>query len=104
MSNIQANLPMEEIRAFCQKWKVKELSLFGSILRDDFQPDSDVDVLVNFAEGGGITFHNYPRMRDELQAIFGHEVDLVERESVETSPNYIRRRDILGSAERLYEA
>ncbi len=76
----------EAVIAFCDKYGVAEFSLFGSVLRDDFRPDSDVDVLVAFKhDSPGITFENLPDMLDELAEIFGREVDLVERRRV-TNP------------------
>jgi predicted nucleotidyltransferase len=60
----------ERIDAFCQKWGLKELSLFGSVLRNDFRPDSDVDVLVTFLPGRQMTFDSFIEMQDELSAMF----------------------------------
>jgi len=92
----------EKIAAFCRKWKITEFSLFGSVLRDDFSPDSDVDVLVTFAEGNEWSLFDLCRMEDELRATFGRDVDLVTRQSVERSPNYIRRKHILKNLETVY--
>ena len=92
----------EELGAFCRKWHVTELALFGSVLRDDFRPDSDVDVLVTFAPGARLSFFDFLRAKEELQELLGHSVDLVERKAVEQSPNYIRRRQILESARVVY--
>ena len=97
-------LPAREIEAFCKKWKVAELSLFGSALRDDFRPDSDVDVLVDFAPGAAWTLVETIEMEAELARLVGRRVDLVERRSVERSENYIRRREILRTAEPVYVA
>lgn len=101
---MQIPIDRERVARFCQKWKIRELSLYGSVLRSDFGPQSDIDVLVAFAPGGGITFGNYVIMTDELAAILGRPVDLVEREAIEKSPNYIRRRHILNSLEAVYVA
>jgi len=89
---------------FCQRWRITEVSVFGSALRDDFGPDSDVDVLVRFADDTMWGLGDLDRIERELAQIVGQRVDLVEREAVEESPNYIRRRAILGSVETLYEA
>ena len=97
-------LPMDAVRAFCEKWGVRELSLFGSVLRDDFGPESDVDVLVDFGEGARWSLFDLVRMQDELAGVLGREVDLVDRRSVEASRNYIRRRHILESLEDVYVA
>jgi predicted nucleotidyltransferase len=92
------------LEAFCRRWKIVELSLFGSVLRDDFGPESDVDVLVTFATDACWTLFDYGDMQEELATLFGHPVDLVNRKAVEASPNWIRRRAILESAELLYAA
>jgi uncharacterized protein len=98
-TNIQ--IPMIKIEEFCLKWKIKELSLFGSVLTEDFRPDSDVDVLVTFERGGSITFDNRVDMLDDLKAIFGREVDLVEKKAIS---NPFRRHSILTTKEVLYAA
>ena len=97
-------IPTEGIAAFCERWQVTEMALFGSVLRDDFGPDSDIDVLVAFEDGARHTLFDLVRMEKELKALFGREVDLAERVGIETSRNYIRRRAILQSAETIYAA
>ena len=94
----------EKIAGFCRKWKVVELSLFGSVLSDDFGPESDVDVLVSFSPEAGWSLFDLGEMAEELKELLGREVDLVEREAVEKSENYIRRRHILSSVEKIYVA
>ncbi|MBI4914301.1 MAG: nucleotidyltransferase domain-containing protein [Acidobacteria bacterium] len=96
--------PKDKIEAFCRTWKVMELALFGSVLRDDFGPDSDVDVLVTFADDARWGLLDHARMERELAAIIGRDVDLVTRSAVERSPNWIRRREILDGARSLYAA
>ena len=98
------DIPYSKIEEFCQKWKIMEFSLFGSALRDDFRPDSDVDVLVTFAPQAEVTFSDLINMEEELRDIFGREVDLIERKSIEKSENYIRRKHILNSLEVIYVA
>jgi predicted nucleotidyltransferase len=98
----QVDVPAEQIAAFCHKWNVTELALFGSVLRDDFGPGSDIDVLVTFAPDVKIGVFDLMRMRDELTAMFGRQVDLVERRLIEQSNNYIRRKHILDTAEVVY--
>jgi hypothetical protein len=78
---------------------IRRLALSGSVLRDDFGPDSDVDVLVEFEEGIHYTFKDLDIMEAELAAVFGLPVDLVDRMAIEQSSNYIRRKAILRSAE-----
>jgi predicted nucleotidyltransferase len=92
---------MEKIRAFCMQWKVVEFSLFGSVLRDDFRSDSDIDILLSFAENSAWSLYDFVDMKDELQAIFGREVDLVEKEAIR---NPYRRRSMLAEQEVLYAA
>jgi predicted nucleotidyltransferase len=83
---------------------VTELALFGSILRDDFRPDSDVDVLVSFAPDAHWSLLDLVEMENELRRIFGRDVDLVERRAIEKSENYIRRKSILQNARVIYAA
>ena len=98
------DIPTRKIAALCNRWQVVELALFGSVLRDDFGPDSDVDILVRFDQGARHTFLDIVRMQDELSETLGRNADLIERAAVEQSPNYIRRRAILESAETIYAA
>jgi uncharacterized protein len=92
------------VSAFCRRWGVVELSLFGSVLRSDFDPASDVDVLATFAPDACRSLFDYAAMREELAVIVGRRVDLVNREAVEKSGNEMRRRSILESAELVYAA
>jgi len=94
-------LDMEKIEDFCRRWKIKEFALFGSVLREDFSPDSDIDVLVTFEPDGGITFDNRVEILDELVEIFGREVDLVEKDLIR---NPFRRHEILTTKEVVYAA
>lgn len=82
----------EQIEAFCRKWKIREFALFGSVLRDDFRPDSDVDVLVEFEPDARVSLFDFVRMQDELSVVFGREVDLVEKGAVRNPfvKNHIR--------------
>jgi predicted nucleotidyltransferase len=91
-------LDRERLAAFCRRWAVTELALFGSVLRDDFRSDSDVDVLVAFAPGARPGMFDLVDMEEELAGLFGRRVDLVTRRAVEESDNWIRRRAILASA------
>lgn len=98
------DLDQRQIADFCSRWKITELALFGSVVRDDFRPDSDVDVLVTFAPEADWTLLDHVEMQDELKIIVGREVDLVTRRGIERSANYVRRKDILSSAETIYAA
>ena len=104
IASVKIPLPDLEIEKLCRRWQVSELALFGSVLRDDFRPDSDVDVLVTFAPGANWSLFDMVRMQKELESILGREVDLVERKAVEKSENYIRRKRILGSLVPVYVA
>jgi predicted nucleotidyltransferase len=101
MRQPQIHIPLKQIEDFCRRWKIKEFALFGSVLREDFRPDSDIDVLVSFKPEGGITFDNRVEMLDELAQIFGREVDLVEKDAIR---NPFRRHDILTTKEVVYAA
>ena len=95
------NVPQDEIDAFCQRWRVVELAVFGSVLREDFRPDSDVDVLVSFEPNAHWSLFDFVTMQDELESLFGRPVDLVEKEGLR---NPFRRHAILSSQEVLYAA
>jgi predicted nucleotidyltransferase len=103
-SQVQIELPMEAIEAFCQRWQIVEMALFGSVLRADFGPESDIDVLVTFAPEAKQTLNNLLAMYDELEALLGRNVDIIDRETIERSRNHIRRRAILNSARIIYVA
>ena len=97
------NIPASNKRLddFCQKWKVAELSAFGSVVRDDFRPDSDVDLLVTFASDAQWSFYDWTDMIGELREIFGRKVDLL---SFQALRNPFRRHEILKAREILYAA
>ena len=101
MPRAKIQIPLKQIEDFCRRWNIKEFALFGSVLREDFRPDSDIDVLVSFAPDGSITFDNRVEMLDELAEIFGREVDMVEKDAIR---NPFRRYDILTTKEVVYAA
>ncbi len=92
----------QELVKICQHWKITELSLFGSVLRDDFSPDSDVDVLVSFEDYAAISLFDLLRIEEELAELFGKKVDLIDKLSVESSTNKYRRENILSTYEVVY--
>ena len=94
----------QKIAEFCEKWKITEFSLFGSVLTDDFRPDSDVDVLVRFGPDAHWSLFDMVGMELELQDLFGRKVDLVSRRGVEASRNPLRRAAILSSAQVIHAA
>lgn len=101
----QVAIDYEKIAAFCQRWKITELALFGSVLRDDFRPESsDIDVLVSFSQEAHWTLFDWVEMEEDIQTIFGRKVDLVSRRGIERSRNDLRRQAILNSARVIYAA
>lgn len=92
------------LAAFCQRNHIRRLSLFGSVLRDDFGPDSDVDVLVEFEPPAVVSLYGFADLRHGLTELFGRPVDLVSRRGVERSGNWIRRRAMLATTETIYVA
>lgn len=104
MVNLKLKISERKIAQFCRKHRICKLSFFGSVLREDFRPESDVDVLVEFEPDARPTLFDMSRMQDELQLILGHRVDLVSRRGVESSRNVIRRKAILESARDVYAA
>ena len=98
----QIEIPQNKIKAFCNKWKITEFSLFGSVMRDDFGPKSDVDILITFDPSAKWKLGDWFDMEDELEAIFGRDIDLLTRPSVEYMENYLRRRSILSTATSIY--
>jgi predicted nucleotidyltransferase len=100
---LQIQLPQQAIDAvasrfaiaeFCQRWQINEFYLFGSVLREDFRPDSDIDAPWGLLE--------FVRIKRELETFLGREVDLVTKKSIEQSHNWIRRKEILGTAQVVY--
>lgn len=98
------DVPMNAIKAFCDHWQVEELALFGSVLRDDFGPDSDIDVLIRFKTKRTPGLLGIAGMERELAELLDRRVDLVTRGAIEKSRNYIRRKAILESAQVVYAA
>ncbi|MCJ7752454.1 MAG: nucleotidyltransferase domain-containing protein [Armatimonadetes bacterium] len=98
---LQLALDETRIAEFCRKWRVKELSVFGSAVREDFRSDSDVDVLVELQPGHGLVMYDWLKMIEELRVIFGREVDLVAKGGLK---NPFRRARILRTAEVVYAA
>ncbi len=91
----------EASASFCNRWKIVEFALFGSILRDDFRPDSDVDVLVSFAPDAKWSLFDIIHMKEELETLFGREVDFVEKAALK---NPFGRYEILSTKQVIYAA
>ena len=102
--DIHVPIDEEQLQAFCARWQITSFALLGSVLREDFRPDSDIDVLVTFAPESRLSLFGLARIAIELEDLFGREVDLVERGSVEQSYNPIRRKEILSTAQEVYRA
>ncbi len=100
----QIEVPKDKITEFCQRNHIQSLAFFGSVLRDDFGPNSDVDVMVEFEQGQEPDLMGLVTIEDELSEILRRKVDLVERQAIERSENYIRRRHMLKSVEAIYVA
>ena len=103
MLTTQIELPMDKIADFCRRWKIARLEVFGSVLRDDFRPESDLDFLYTFAPEAHWGW-DIVTMEEELSALIHRPVDLVSREAVASSLNWIRREHILSSAREIYSA
>jgi hypothetical protein len=103
MEKIRIRVPRKQLEEFCRKNHIKKLAFFGSVLRDDFGPKSDIDVLVEFEEGmtPGFAFFG---LQEELKGLFSREVDLHTFKGVEASRNPFRRKAILESAQVYYVA
>ena len=101
MEKSKITVPKDRILEFCNRWKITEFSLFGSAIRDDFLPESDVDVLVSFSSDADWSLLDLIQMQDELREIFGREVDLVEEAGIR---NPFRRHAILSSKKVVYAA
>jgi predicted nucleotidyltransferase len=104
VQQIQIELPMPAIEEFCKRWAIREFALFGSVLRDDFRPDSDIDVMVTFDPSSKRGLLALARMQRELVEIMGRHVDLVERDGVEQARNARKGQHILQSARVVYAA
>lgn len=96
------SLPQNKIIDFCQRWKIKEFALFGSALRSDFRPDSDLDILVTFAPEADWGLFDHVQMQEELNYLFKRNIDLFSRRAVEQNHNEHRRREILETAQVVY--
>ena len=102
MTHLAIDIDKDRLRDFCRTWKITEFALFGSAVRpEEFRVDSDVDVLVSFADDAAWSLFDHVRMCDELCEIFGREVDLLTKRSVERSLNRFRRESILTTAVQL---
>ncbi len=102
MVSLKIQLPEDKIKDLCDRWKIRELALFGSVLRNDFRPDSDIDLLVTFSPDADWSLFDHVQMQQELVNILKRKVDLVSKRAIERSHNWIRRREILETAKIIY--
>ena len=106
-TSLKIPVPLDEIREFCEKWGIAKIEVFGSAIRDDFNPqNSDVDLLLSRRMNPKVRISLFDEvtMVDELAEIFGRKVDLVWRSSIETHYNEIRKKSILDHTETIYAA
>lgn len=102
MTDLDKIMPMDKIIAFCQQWEIRELALFGSALREDFGPESDFDFLVTFNPEANWGLFEHVQMQQELQEMLQRPVDLISRRALERSHNWLRRQEILSTAQPLF--
>jgi len=101
MSKVPIAIPKRKIATFCQRWKIVEFGLFGSVLRDDFETSSDIDVLVSFASDAQTSLFDLAQMQIELTGLFERPVDILEKEGLR---NPFRKREILKTVKVIYTA
>ena len=104
MTKPQINIPMDKLAELCKRWKIVELSLFGSVLRDDFGPDSDVDIMIEFDLDGTPSLFDLMTIGTEMSEIIGRPTDIITKAGIENSRNPFLKREILSSAEVFYAA
>ena len=104
MAPMNLGIRADKIADFCQRWKIQRLAIFGSAVRGELQPGSDIDLLVTFRPDADWTMFDHFTMEEELSCLFGREVDLVSVRAVEESQNPIFQRAILDSARQIYAA
>ncbi|NJO46288.1 MAG: DNA polymerase subunit beta [Oscillatoriales cyanobacterium RM2_1_1] len=102
-SRVGDRLPIDAIQAFCQRWQIAELAVFGSILRDDFDANSDVDFLYVLKPNARWSLSDLIKAEEELAQLLGRKVDLVGKASIEQNHNWLRKQNILSSAKVIYE-
>jgi hypothetical protein len=96
------SLELKDFALFCKRWKIREFAVFGSILRDDFKPESDVDILVTFGQNAEWGLFDHVQIRNELESMLNRKVDLVTRRALEQTQNQISRDRILNSAKVIF--
>jgi len=102
MSDLIATIPINKIAEFCYRWQIRELALFGSAVRDDLRPESDLDILVTFSVDADWGLFDHAQMRQELQTLLQRSVDLISKRALERSQNWLLRQEILDTAQILF--
>lgn len=97
-------LPKNQVAEFCRRWLISELAFFGSVLCGDFDSSSDLDILVKFDSAANWGLLDHARMEQELSELLGRKIDLFNKRAVEQNHNWIRRQEILNTAEIVYAA
>jgi predicted nucleotidyltransferase len=102
MAEVKIDLPRKQLESFCKRWQIVEVALFGSALRENFNAESDLDILVTFAPEASWSLLDHIRMEQDLVALFHRPIDLFTRRSVERDHNWLRRQEMLSTAETIY--
>ncbi len=102
MDDLRISVSKSQLAEFCKRWQIEEFAFFGSVLRDDFNPESDLDVLVAFTPEANWSLLDHLRMEQELSNLLNRKIDLFTKRAVEQSHNWMRREEILGTAEVVY--
>jgi predicted nucleotidyltransferase len=97
-------IPEEKLIEVCRQWNIAELALFSSILREDFQETSDIDLLISFAPDAPQGLLTLVRIKHQLEDLLDRNVDLVVKEAIQEGDNWIRRQEILNTAVTIYES
>jgi len=100
---ISIPIPTHELESFCRRWKIRKLAFFGSVLRDDFHPSSDIDILVDFNADADWSMLDHIEMQQELQELLEHRVDLITQRGLDASKNWLFREEVQETALVLFE-
>jgi hypothetical protein len=102
LANLRVSLPLPQIAAFCRRWRIARLDAFGSVLRGDFRPESDVDLVATYAPEAHWSLLDRVRMKLELESLLGYKVDLLNRRALEKAAHRRRAAEILAQARPVY--
>ncbi|MDB9515808.1 nucleotidyltransferase domain-containing protein [Roseofilum reptotaenium CS-1145] len=97
------HIDCDRLRKLCQHWQIIELALFGSVLREDFRPDSDIDLLITWDAQSHWTLLDFAQMHEDFALLLDRPVDLVSKRAIESSNNPLRRKEILNTAQLIYQ-